>query len=88
LTLAYVVAFINSALALVEAFGVVLTHAQEVSITAFVNAAVILAARVLHMPEKTPDGGVVAVAHIPELVTLSPPTEPAATVTPATETVA
>lgn len=76
LTLAYTVAFLNAALALVEAFGVHLNHTQELSITAFVNAAVILAARVLHLPEKTATGGTVTITHVPVL------TETPAHVTP------
>jgi hypothetical protein len=72
MTLAYTLAFVNSALALVEAFGVMLSHAQELGITGFVNATFLLAARVLSMKEATSDGGTVSVAHVPVLVETPP----------------
>lgn len=81
MTLAYTLAFVNSALALVEAFGVTLTHAQELGITGFVNAAFLLAARVMTMKEGTSDGGTVAVKHVPVLVE-TPPDGGAPTITP------
>lgn len=83
MTLAYTLAFVNSALALVEAFGVMLTHAQELGITGFVNAAFLLAARVMSMKEATADGGTVAVKHVPELV-VTPPNGGSPTVTAVT----
>ena len=85
LTLAYVVALINCAMALAIAFGVDLTDAQQGAIMAFVNAAVLLSARVFHMPESTPDGGTVPVRHVPVLETTPPPVppDPAPVVTPA-----
>lgn len=86
LTLAYIVAFTNAALSLVLAFGISLDGGQQTAIVGFVNAAVMLAARVLHMPESTPGGGTVAVRHVPVLEThppASPPdTEPAVIVPP------
>lgn len=86
MTLAYTLAFVNASLALVEAFGVVLNHTQEFSITAFVNAAFLLAARVLSMKESTSDGGTVAVKHVPVLVETPPdggtPTVTAAPIEP------
>ncbi len=72
LTLAYVVAFTNAALALVISFGVSLDSGQQAAIVGFVNAAIMLAARVLHLPEKTADGGTVAVRHVPVLETQAP----------------
>lgn len=76
LTLAYVVALINCAMALAISFGVNLTDGQQGAIMAFVNAAVLVAARVLHLPEQTPDGGTVAVRHVPVLAS-TPPATPA-----------
>lgn len=81
MTLAYTLAFVNAALALVEAFGIMLSHAQELGITGFVNAAFLLAARVLSMKETTPDGGTVAVKHVPVVVE-TPPGGGEPTVTP------
>jgi hypothetical protein len=72
LTLAYVVALVNALLALLLAFGVNITTEQSAAITAFVNAAMLLAARVLHLPESTPDGGTVRVTHVPVLQTQGP----------------
>lgn len=67
LTLAYMVAVINCAMALAISFGIHLTDVQQGAIMAFVNAVVMLAARVLHLPEQTPDGGTVMVRHVPVL---------------------
>jgi hypothetical protein len=78
LTLAYVLALTNSALSLVTSFGVHLDDGQQAGIVAFVNAAVMLAARVLHLPEKTADGGTVAIRHVPVLEASPPPPAPAA----------
>lgn len=72
LTLAYVVALVNALLALLLSFGVDISPEQAAAITAFVNAAVILSARVLHLPERTPDGGTIRMQHIPVLTTQGP----------------
>lgn len=72
LTLAYVVALINAALALLIAFGVTINTEQNAAIVGFVNAAVLLSARALHLPEKTADGGTIAVTHVPVLTTQGP----------------
>jgi hypothetical protein len=72
LTLAYTIAFINAALALLVQFGVHLTTDQQTAITTFVNVSIVLAARVLHMPERTP-AGLVMVKHEPILVTEAEP---------------
>lgn len=76
LTLAYTVALINAALTLVVAFGVTVTTEQQAAIVAFVNVAILLTARVLHLPERTADGGTIAVQHVPELVETKPPDAP------------
>jgi len=81
LTLAYVVALINAALALLLSFGVDISQEQQVAIVGFVNAAVMLGARVLHMPERTPDGGTVKVSHVPVLTTQTPGEEGPTTTT-------
>ena len=85
LTLAYVVALLNATLQLLVSFGLTLSHEQDLAITAFVNAAVMVAARVLHLPERTPDGGTVKVTHVPVLATTTPnpSTDPPAVETPA-----
>lgn len=75
LTLALVVAFVNTGLQLLTSFGVHMTDTQRAGITAFVNAAVMLGARVLSLPEKTAAGGTVKVEHVPQLV-VTPPPEP------------
>jgi hypothetical protein len=76
LTLAYTIAFLNASLALLIAFGVTLTDTQQATIVAFVNAAVLLGARVLHLPERTTTG-TVQVEHVPVLVeTPTPPPVP------------
>lgn len=72
LTLAYVVAFVNATLAMLASFGLNLTQDQQVSVVTFVNVALLLSARVLHMPEKTLDGGTVTVTHVPVLTTTPP----------------
>lgn len=72
LTLAYVVALINAGLALLVSFGLTLTLEQNAAIVAFVNAAVVVAARVLHLPERTVDGGTVSLTHVPVLTTQGP----------------
>lgn len=72
LTLAYVVALINAALALLIAFGLSISNEQNAAIVGFVNAAVLVAARVLHLPEKTVGGGTVSVSHVPVLTTQGP----------------
>jgi hypothetical protein len=72
LTLAYTVALINAALAVMIAFGVAITNEQNAAIVGFVNAAVLVAARVLHLPERTADGGTVVVSHVPVLTTQGP----------------
>ena len=82
LTLAYVVALINAALALLLSFGVDISQEQQVAIVGFVNAAVMLGARVLHMPERTPDGGTVKVTHVPVLTTQTPGSPDVTTSTP------
>lgn len=74
LTLAYVVAVVNASLTLLLSFGINITSEQQAAITAFVNAAMLLAARVLHLPERTPDGGTVQVTHMPILKTSGPGT--------------
>ena len=78
LTLAYLVALVNCAMALVVSFGVDLSNTQQGAIMAFVNAAVMLSARVMHLPERTSGGGVVAVTHVPvlEVKTPDPPVVP------------
>lgn len=82
LTLAYTVAFVNATLALLIAFGLAITQGQQAAIVAFVNAAILLAARVLHLPERTATG-TVAVHHVPVLTeTTDEPDAPTATVTP------
>lgn len=73
LTLAYTVAVVNAGLALVVAFGINVSTAQQAAIVGFVNAAMLLAARVLHLPEKTATG-TVAVTHVPVLVETPKPT--------------
>lgn len=72
LTLAYVVAVINAVLALLLAFGLNLSSEQQGAIALFINASVMLAARVLHLPERTPDGGTIKVSHLP-VITEKPP---------------
>lgn len=72
LSLAYIVAFINAGLALLLSFGIDISQEQQVAIVGFVNAAVMLAARVLHLPERTPDGGTVKLTHVPVLTTQTP----------------
>jgi hypothetical protein len=72
LTLAYTVALINTLLALLIAFGATVTNEQQAAIMAFVNAAVLLSARVLHLPERTPSGGTIQVNHVPVLSTKEP----------------
>lgn len=84
MTLAYMVAVVNALLGVLIAFGVSLTDVQRASIIVFVNAAVLLVGRVLHLPEKTPDGGTIRVAHVPVLETT--PAVPAVTTTPPAET--
>jgi hypothetical protein len=66
LTLAYTIAFVNATLALLIAFGVSLSDTQQATIVTFVNAAILLAARVLHLPERTATG-TVKVTHVPVL---------------------
>lgn len=80
LTLAYTVAAINAALVLVTAFGISITQDQQAAIVAFVNISLLLAARVLHMPEKTPTG-TIKVDHFPVLVE-TPTLKPEPIVTP------
>lgn len=75
MTLAYTLAFVNSTLALVISFGVSLTDAQRAGIIGFVNAAFLLAARVMMMKEGTSDGGTVVVKHVPVLE-VTPPSVP------------
>ncbi len=75
LTLAYTVAAINALLELLISFGVHLSDAQHAGIVAFVNAVVLLAARVLHMPERT-STGTVQVEHVPVLVETPTPPKP------------
>lgn len=84
LSLAYVVALVNASLALVIAFGANLDSGQQAAIVGFVNAAVLLAARVLHLPERTLGGGAVAIRHVPVLETTPAPTHvvPVAVVEP------
>lgn len=72
LTLAYVVALINAALAIVVAFGLTITAPEQAAITGFLNAAVLLAARVLNLPEKIPGGAIVGVGHVPVLSEVTP----------------
>lgn len=72
LTLAYTVAVVNALLELLISFGVHLTDVQHASIVGFVNAAMLLGARVLHLPEKTPTG-TVAVRHFPVLEEITTP---------------
>lgn len=72
LTLAYCVALVNAGLTLVVTFGVHFTTDQQAAIVGFVNVAVMLVARVMHLPERTPDGGTVSVRHVPELVATPP----------------
>lgn len=74
MTLAYTVALVNALLGLLVAFGVNLNDTQRGAIVVFVNVAVLLVGRVLHLPEKTPDGGTVRVAHVPVLETTPPAT--------------
>ena len=82
LTLAYTVAFVNATLALLIAFGLSITQGQQAAIVAFVNAAILLAARVLHLPERTARG-TVAVHHVPVLTTTpDDPEQPQTTTTP------
>jgi hypothetical protein len=70
LTLAYVVATINAGLGVLLAFGIVVSEAQQSALIVFVNAAMLLAARVLNLPEKIPGGGgTVSVNHLPVLTT-------------------
>lgn len=69
LTLAYVVALVNSALTLLTSFGVNLTPTEQSSIVGFVNVAIMLAARALSLPERTP-AGKVRVTHVPVLENL------------------
>lgn len=88
LTLAYVVALVNAALTLVITFGVHFTADQQAAIVGFVNVAVMLAARVMHLPERTADGGTVSVKHVPELVTTPPAPAPPESATPAAEVAA
>lgn len=73
LTLAYVVALVNSALILLVSFGVNMNDSQQAAIVGFVNVAVMLAARVLHLPERTPAGGTVQLQHVPVLTSSDPP---------------
>lgn len=81
LTLGYVVALVNAALTLVDAFGLHLTAAEQAAIVSFVNIAIMLAARVFHLPERTPDGGTVYVKHVPTLV-VTPAKPPAGPLEP------
>lgn len=73
LTLAYVVALVNAALALLVSFGIHMNDTQQAAIVGFVNVAVMLGARVLNLPERTPTGGTVSVTHVPVLTTTDPP---------------
>lgn len=80
LTLAYTVALVNAALAVAMSFGVHITNAQQAALVTFVNVAVLLAARVLNLPERTATG-TVQVQHTPVLVE-TPTAPPVPTVTP------
>lgn len=83
LTLAYVIALVNALLALMDAFGLHLTANQQVAVAGFVNASVVVAARVLHLPERAPNGETVSVRHVPVLETTGGPTpEPPIVVEP------
>lgn len=81
MTLAYTLAFVNACLGAFESFYVHLNHAQQASLTTLVNASVLLIARVMTMKETTPDGGTVAVKHVPVVVE-TPPGGGEPTVTP------
>jgi predicted membrane channel-forming protein YqfA (hemolysin III family) len=70
MTLAYMVALVNALLGCLVTFGVDLSDPQRASIITFVNVAVLLVARVLHLPEQTPTG-TVRVTHVPALVTMT-----------------
>jgi len=85
LTLAYVVALVNALMAVLLSFGVHMTNDQIAAITGLVNAAMLLSARVLHLPEKTPDGGTVKITHVPVLKQTSADGE-TTTVTPSSVT--